>query len=261
MNWFRYYTDTLDNPKVQELPGDLFKFWINLLCLARVYDGILPAEKTIAFRLRMPLTSVTDNTNTVPTNENIPQYISTTSCLHELEMRGLIDRTKGRQLVPHDWNEYQYVSDNSTDRVKKHRMKQERNVSCNVSRNVSVTPPEQNRTDNRAETEQSRGADAPRQQWKSDEPFVRFVIDYRSTGAPLIDEDFTEAYTFGWKPLDWEQKSERVKALAERIGQFSQEPAFVPKPVKFLKQEWKRPLRPSANGKSPVEEPRRMMIP
>lgn len=131
MNWFRYYTDTLDNPKVQELPGDLFKFWINILCLARLYNGELPSEKIITFRLRMA-------------------DIDTTSALHELEMCGLLDRTKGRQWVPHDWNEYQYISDNSTDRVKKHRMKQE----LNVSSNVSVTPPEQNRT----ETEQNRGA-------------------------------------------------------------------------------------------------------
>lgn len=91
--------------------------------------------------------------------------------------------------------------------------------------------------------------------WQSDAPFSKFVVDYKSTGASVIDEDFTEAFQFGWKPLDWEQKAERVKALAERLAQFSQEPAFVPKPVKFLKQEWKRPLRPPVNGNGKQQTP------
>jgi len=32
--WFRFYNDALDNPKVQLLPSDLFKTWVNLLCIA-----------------------------------------------------------------------------------------------------------------------------------------------------------------------------------------------------------------------------------
>ncbi len=136
MNWLRYYTDTLDNPKIQDLPSDLFKFWINLLCLARLYNGVLPDEKVITFRLRTT-------------------QMETTSALHELEIRGLLDRTKGRQWVPHDWDQHQYVSDNVTDRVKKHRMKRKGNVSCNVTGNENETPPEQKQ--NRAEyrTEQN----------------------------------------------------------------------------------------------------------
>lgn len=56
----------------------------------------------------------------------------------------LIDiNTRGRYIM-HDWEEHQYVSDNSTERVRKHRAKR--------SGNVSETPPEQNRT----ETEQNR---------------------------------------------------------------------------------------------------------
>ena len=34
MKWFRFYHDAIDDPKVQRLPGDVFKFWVNLLCLA-----------------------------------------------------------------------------------------------------------------------------------------------------------------------------------------------------------------------------------
>lgn len=86
-------------------------------------------------------------------------------------------------------------------------------------------------------------------EWRSDEVFVRFESDYRSTGAPLIDEDFIAAYRFGWKPLDWEQRALRVKALVALLPQYRRDPTFTPKPEKFLKQEWKRPPRPE-NGSS-----------
>ena len=32
--WLRLYDDVLDDPEVQRLPPDLFKHWVNLLCLA-----------------------------------------------------------------------------------------------------------------------------------------------------------------------------------------------------------------------------------
>jgi len=96
MNWFRYHTDALDNPKVQELPPELFKFWVNLLCLARLYDGVLPDDRTIAFRLRMPLTSTPDNDTSDAHNTVHKYYMDATSALHELEMRGLLDRERGR---------------------------------------------------------------------------------------------------------------------------------------------------------------------
>lgn len=138
LNWFRYYIDTLDNPKVQSLPGELFKFWMNLLCLARMHDGILPDDKTITWRLRS-----TD--------------IETTSALHQLEIRGLIEKTKGRQWTPHDWEEHQYASDSSTPRTKKHREKRSAERSRNVSGNGFRTPPEteQIQRQSRAERETS----------------------------------------------------------------------------------------------------------
>ena len=51
MEWLRFYVNTLDNLKVQGLPGSIFKAWVNCLCLARINDGVLPSLDVIAFRL------------------------------------------------------------------------------------------------------------------------------------------------------------------------------------------------------------------
>ena len=112
--WLRFYVRTLNNPKVQRLPGNIFKGWVNLLCLAKETDGVLPAVEDISFRLRLSKSKAE-------------------SLLSTLETIGLID---GDRM--HDWDEMQYSSDSSTERVKRHR---ERNMerSSNVSSNVSET--------------------------------------------------------------------------------------------------------------------------
>jgi hypothetical protein len=126
MSWFRYHADALDNPKVQSLPATLFKFWVNLLCVSRISDGFLPNTSEISFRCRC-------------TERQAKEW------MQELYSRKLIDKTESDQYVMHDWDEHQFVSDDVTARVRKHRAKRKGNVS--------ETCPEQNRT----ETEQNRG--------------------------------------------------------------------------------------------------------
>ena len=112
--WLRFYVRTLNNPKVQRLPSSIFKGWVNLLCLAKETDGVLPAVEDISFRLRLSKSKAE-------------------SLLSTLETSGLID---GDRM--HDWDDFQYSSDSSTERVKRHR---ERNMErfSNVSSNVSET--------------------------------------------------------------------------------------------------------------------------
>lgn len=124
LSWFRYHTDALDNPKIQTLPAVLFRFWVNLLCVSKKVDGFLPESLEISFRCRVPEPQVKE-------------------WLAELKRRRLIDVTADGELLIHDWNEHQYVSDSSTERVRKHRAKRKGNVS--------VTPPEQSRADYRAD--------------------------------------------------------------------------------------------------------------
>ena len=75
----------------------------------------------------------------------------------ELHRAGLLDRDENG-FAPHNWAGRQYKSDSSTERVKEHRDRKKREVivTGNVSSDVSVTPPEQSRTE--AEAEQSRRA-------------------------------------------------------------------------------------------------------
>jgi hypothetical protein len=99
--WFRFHVRTLDNLKVQDLPGETFKFWINILCLARMSDGTLPSVREIAFRLRL---------NERDAQKRVAALIATR----------LIDETPAG-LVPHDWEEMQFESDTSAARMRRHR--------------------------------------------------------------------------------------------------------------------------------------------
>jgi hypothetical protein len=135
MEWLRLYVGILDNAKVEGLPGTLFKAWVKCLCLARIHDGGLPSvTDVIAFRLRC-------------TPRQAEQWRD------ELAARKLIDVMPDGSFRMHDWDQHQYVSDGSTQRVRKHREKQRNAVSGNVPRNVShdvtVTPSD-------TDTEQSR---------------------------------------------------------------------------------------------------------
>ena len=133
--WFRLYDEMLDDPKAQRLPPQDFKIWINLLCLASRNDGKLPCISDIAFALRI--------------SEN-----DAVTMVERLHIAGLIDKRNGGpdgfRYSPHGWEKRQYKSDNSADRVKKHREK--RNGECNVSCNVTETPPD-TETDTDTETD------------------------------------------------------------------------------------------------------------
>lgn len=108
MKWFRFYSEAVNDPKVQRLPGDLFKFWVNLLCLANNADerGRLPkSADDIAWALRLDPDVCKSN-------------------LHTLQGQGLLDWCEDEtHYCPHNWDERQKASDDSTARVQKHREK------------------------------------------------------------------------------------------------------------------------------------------
>lgn len=138
--WLRLYAEILDNPKIQLLPDKHFRWWVNLICLAKLGDGKLPDLKATAWRLRR-------------------SEKETTEAIAALVEAGLLDNLDG-SVTPHDWSEHQYTSDSSAERVKRYREKQ-RNVSGNVTPGVTVTVQsraEQIQSRNRAE---QSGATAP----------------------------------------------------------------------------------------------------
>jgi hypothetical protein len=140
--WFRFYDCALDDPKVQKLPAELFKVWVNLLCVASRNDGHLPSVEDLSFMLRSDAETIS-------------------RVLNELRRVGLIDESE-QGLTPHNWSTRQYQSDNSAERVRKHReAKRHSNVSpvteCNVTCNDDVSY--QNRY--RADTETEKIISAP----------------------------------------------------------------------------------------------------
>lgn len=118
MKWFRFYTEALDDPKVQRLDPVTFKHWINLLCVAARHDGKLPSNEDLSFALRM-------------------DDIAVGSLLDRLLIAGLIDVVKGgangSHIAPHGWSKRQYKSDTSNERVKRYRQR---------SKTVTETPPD-----------------------------------------------------------------------------------------------------------------------
>lgn len=125
--WIRLYRDSLHNPKIVSLNDRQHRIWHNLLLVADD-AGELPRVRDIACHLRLSIAEVEQ-------------------LLAELVEAELIDMAIDgpRKFRLHDWATHQYISDTSTERVRKFRNK---NKASNdetfheTERNVSVTPPE-----------------------------------------------------------------------------------------------------------------------
>ncbi len=110
--WFRFYADTLRNPKVMRLSDKDYRLWSRLLAVACENDGKLPPLADLKMLLAMRLDHLKEGVN-------------------RLISGGLIDALE-HGYEPHNWAKFQYKSDTSTPRVTLHRTK----------RNVSETPPD-----------------------------------------------------------------------------------------------------------------------
>lgn len=134
--WFRFYGESLNDPKVQRLSGDTFKLWVNLLCIASENDGIIKKGDDTAFSLRL-----------------MPEEAE--EAMQSLVKRGLLE-DRGEFYAPHNWDKRQYKSDNSAERVAKHRAAEKQD--CNVTQTVTVTPPEADTEQSRTEKKVAQGA-------------------------------------------------------------------------------------------------------
>lgn len=222
-SWFRFYNTTLDNPKAQRLSGDLFKGWINLLCLASKRDGVLPSVSDIAFSLRMDETEIE-------------------TLLETLHARGLLD-LEGDDYTPHDWDELQFKSDKSTDRVAKYRERQKKKtVSGNVTGNVSVTAQEQSRTE-QIRTEQKDPPKAPKG--------ASYPYDFESFWTLYPNKVGKDAAFNAWKKRKKSGDLPSQEVLVEAIGQYiNAKPAdrAYCNPSTWLNQgRWQDALSPTAS--------------
>jgi hypothetical protein len=108
--WFRFYTSVVDDPKAQMLAPELFKHWVNVLCIAAQNDGELPPLAATAFTLRLPETKAA-------------------GILAKLCSLNLLDKTE-KSFKPHNWDGRQYKHD-KTDNTNAERQKRYRNAKRN----------------------------------------------------------------------------------------------------------------------------------
>jgi hypothetical protein len=213
MRWFRFYHEALDDPKVQRLPAELFKAWVNLLCVAGKNEGHIPDNLTdLAFTMRMSEPKL---------NAQIEALVTA----------GLIDR--GDTLQPHNWSERQYESDNVATRVKRHRERKAAvtsNVPCNVTETEPVTVPD---TDTDTDTEQRRKKAALRAE------FVRFWKAYPRKEAK---GDAEKAFTPACKIADPDTIIAKCLAF-----QWPEDRRFIPLPATWLRaRRWEDELPAAA---------------
>jgi hypothetical protein len=135
MAWCRLYDEILDDPKVQKLPAESFKLFINLLCYATKIgssDGKIGNVSDVSFVTRVTIEAVS-------------------SAFQPLIISGLIVTDSETFHVTSDteiriakWKKRQYKSDVSTERVKKYRQKKKLEFVTETKRfcNVSETPPD-----------------------------------------------------------------------------------------------------------------------
>jgi hypothetical protein len=139
MKWWRFYSEALNDPKVQLLPGEDFKGWANLLNIVNETEpsrgprsGWLPAKiEDTAYKL----------------HGRAPDAVEqTVSLLERLVAVGLFDESKGRYRA-HNWPKRQPISDDVGARVSKSR----KGVSGNGSETLHA--PKKRRTSTAPEGE------------------------------------------------------------------------------------------------------------
>lgn len=220
MQWLRLYDDILDDPKVQRLPPELFKHWINILCLANKGEprGILPsAIEDLAFRLRVSCAEMT-------------------RILVQLSEADLLVRDDQNRLQPHGWDARQFKSDDVNARVKAHR---ERNVPLLKEETLHVTlhataPDTDTETDTPLTPQgEGRTDDAPadkHQPYPGD--FEAFWRAYGPTNGPK-----KPAYT-AWKSLSEAHRAAALAALPAWLGSVKWKSGYKDYPQKYLNQRF-----------------------
>jgi hypothetical protein len=173
--WFRFYEESLNDPKVQRLAGDTFKSWVNLLCLASKHErGVLPPLPDIAFALRLSDEQTSDLIN----------HLYQLQLLDEVEVPDA-----PMSYTPHNWCARQYKSD-VTDPTAAQRQKAYR--QRNADRNATVTV-----TATRADTEQKQIQNTEKKETREDALLLDFDAFWKiwpnKVGKPAALKAFRSA--------------------------------------------------------------------
>lgn len=207
MQWFRFYNEAINDPKIIKLSDKQHRMWIGLLCLASQNDGVIPELDDVSISLREPFHSVSE-------------------IVVFLTKHALLDEKNGN-LYPHNWAKRQFKSDVSTNRVKQFRKRSMKQV-----RNVSETPPDTEQ--NRADTEHNIKAKKSVQPigcrlivfWEREGYFEKYPLnDGLPSGAPDSWEKIGKAEGLGdwWRTFDdfWDYWTSKAGSSANKVNWLS----------------------------------------
>lgn len=164
-NWFRFYDDVVNDPKLIRLPDELYRAWVNLLCIAAKNDGVLPELADVALVLRV-------------------KEAKAAEIITKLVRAKLLDDENGI-FVPHNWQGRQFKSDDSGERVKRHRAKK-RNGTVTAECNVT-SEPLRNAPEEKRETREENKADA--RAVSRSQNFRKAIVDaFAKANSPNLPE-------------------------------------------------------------------------
>jgi hypothetical protein len=208
--WFRFYTGVVDDPKAQMLSPEMFKHWVNVLCIAAKHDGELPAISATAFTLRLAETKAA-------------------GILAKLHTAGLLDKTE-KSFKPHNWDGRQFKSDKpdetAAERMRNYRERKRnsghvtphgvtRNVTEPVTRNVTVP-----RTDTDSEQKEDGIGDARASKFtEGSKALATTFLKALGFDTPLkVPPEFagTDWRAIGWEHAGW--TVDLIDAETRRIG-------------------------------------------
>ena len=217
--WFRLYHRIIDDDKLRLLAFEDRWHFVAFCCLKA--EGLLDA----------PDDSLRDRRIAVKLGVQVRELEEIGRRLQEV---GLIDQN----LSPIAWDDLQYKSDNSTDRVKKYREKQQRN-SVKRECNVSVTAQDTD-TDTESDTDVPKGTSAKRSRvvavkpdsisdqlwldWKNHRktPFTVTALEGFEREAALagwtVREAIKEAIERGWQGFKADWVKDKQNGNTRRTG-------------------------------------------
>ncbi len=207
MKWFRFYTETLHNPKAQLLPAPMFKHWVNLLCLAAQEEeqGKLPPVAEISYHLGLAPAAVQ-------------------KVLDALEAAGLIEATEqSLDMFVHNWMERQPRSDNAAERMANKRRTSSEHV-----------PPRQDKRREEQNREEESRADRARA--LAPAGFVPVLEPFVKDEAGLLGEWRQQYEVAAGKLFSWAFEAEElIKAYGDdRVRSCASSYGWI-KPPSYLK--------------------------
>ena len=139
--WFRFYDDTLNDPKTLKLSDKTFRIWVMILCAASKNDGKIPFFEDLVILLRIKAAKLQPEIEKLITAE-------------------LIDHDDNG-MRPHNWDRRQYKSD-VADPTNAERQQRYRERHRNAVTTVTPKRPDtEAETDTEPEAEQTSQLPSP----------------------------------------------------------------------------------------------------